>query len=410
MDKTLARRRVETYLQKLCIEIPQRRVGSVGNREATSFFAERVADFGFEVESTAFQCLDWVENGARLTVAGEGYPVQVSPYSNGGRAQAPLVVASTLDELEGLEERAVRGRVLLLRGEIAQEQLMPKKFPFYNPEYHQRIISLLERKGPAAIVTATARNPELAGALYPFPLIEDGDFDIPSVYMTEEQGARLAERAGQEAALEIDAQRIPAHGYNVVARKGAASARLVVCAHIDAKQGTPGALDNAASVAALLLLAEMLQGYQGEGLTVELVAFNGEDDYSAAGEKLYLERNAGRLDEIVLAVNLDGAGYREGNTTFSLYECPDGVAAAIRAVFGDRPGIVEGAPWYQSDHMVFVMNGVPALAFTSDRFTELWNEIAHTERDRPELVDGEKLGAIAEGLGALVERVGSVVG
>ena len=38
----------------------------------------------------------------------------------------------------------------------------------------------------------TDRNPELVGALYPFPLFEDGDFDIPSVFMTGDEGLRLA--------------------------------------------------------------------------------------------------------------------------------------------------------------------------------------------------------------------------
>lgn len=36
----------------------------------------------------------------------------------------------------------------------------------------------------------------MMGALYPFPLFEDGDFDIPSVYMTDVEGERLAAYAG----------------------------------------------------------------------------------------------------------------------------------------------------------------------------------------------------------------------
>jgi hypothetical protein len=40
-------------------------------------------------------------------------------------------------------------------------------------------------------------------------LIEDGDFDIPSAYMTEEEGERLAGYAGQKPAWS-QAERIPA--------------------------------------------------------------------------------------------------------------------------------------------------------------------------------------------------------
>ena len=47
----------------------------------------------------------------------------------------------------------------------------------------------------------------MAGGVYPFPLIEDGDFDIPSVYLTAEEGERLAQFLGATATLTIDAER-----------------------------------------------------------------------------------------------------------------------------------------------------------------------------------------------------------
>src|SRR4030042_1464267 len=123
---------------------------------------------------------------------------RVTPSSRGGRFQAPLTVVSTVPELEAAD---LTGRIVLLRGEIAREQLMPKNFPFYHPPAHQRIYALLEARAPTAIVASTTRNPELAGALYPFPLIEDGDFDIPSVFMTDVEGGRLAATDGRPASL-----------------------------------------------------------------------------------------------------------------------------------------------------------------------------------------------------------------
>ena len=142
---------------------------------------------------------------------------------------------------------------------------------------------------------------------------------------------------------------------------------MVVCAHIDSRGGTPGALDNGTGVAVLLLLAELLRGYRGP-LGVELLAVNGEDYYAASGELDYLARNQGRMGEIALAVNLDAAGYREGRTAWSLYGVPDELAAAVRREFARWPELMEGEPWYQSDHMVFAQNGVPAVAITSEHF------------------------------------------
>jgi aminopeptidase YwaD len=391
--------KAEKYLRRLCLDHPHRRVGSRGNRAATDFFAQVVASFGFEVGCPEFDCIDWIQDGASLSVEGELFEVLVSPYSLGGQELAPLAVVSTMEELESVE---TSNKILLIQGDLAREQLMPKNFSFYNPDRHQRIVHLLEEKRPRAIVAATSRNPELAGGVYPFPLLEDGDFDIPSVYMTEEEGDRLATHEGQDVSLVIKAERLPSRGNNVIARKGSAfGPRVVLCAHIDSKENTPGALDNASGVVVLLLLAELLEDYSGD-LGVEIVAFNGEDYYSAPGQVLYLQQNADKLSEVVLAINIDVAGYYEGNTAYSLYDCPEEIAASIRKVFSALEDSVEGEQWYQSDHSIFIQQQVPALALTSDRFVELSTYVTHTPQDSPDIVDCAKLASMAVALRDLV--------
>lgn len=383
------------YLHTLCHTIPNRATGSPGNRAATDFFAATIGRFGFDVTAQTFDCYDWTAEGATLTAGREAFTAHPSPLSPGIELTAPLVVAATLEDLAAAE---CEGCLLLLRDELAQEQLTPKNYPFYQVEAHQQIIHLLEAKQPAAVITATDRNPEMAGAVYPFPLIEDGDFDIPSVYLTDVDGDRLAKHAGQPVTLISRARRIPAQGRNVIARKGAdPSRRVVIMAHIDAKATTPGALDNATGITTLLLLAELLRDYSGR-LTVEIAAINGEDYYSAPGEMVYLAQNDARLDEIVLGINLDGVGYRQGRTAWSLYECPDALSAAVRAALAPHRGLVEGKPWYQGDHMLLVMNGRPALALTSAEAFKLLATVIHTSSDTPDLVDPVKLVETAEAL------------
>jgi aminopeptidase YwaD len=68
-----------------------------------------------------------------------------------------------------LKNTNIHDKIVLLIGEIAREQLMPKNFVFYNPEHHQEIIRLLETGAPQAIMAATGRDPQLAGGVYPFP-------------------------------------------------------------------------------------------------------------------------------------------------------------------------------------------------------------------------------------------------
>jgi aminopeptidase YwaD len=394
--------KAETYLRRLCLEIPSRRVGSDGNRAATDFFAGIVAAFGFETECPAFDCIDWTEGGNHLSVAGIRFEAHVSPYSLGCQVSAPL---ATISSVEKLELAQVAQKIVLVHGDLAKEQLMPINFPFYNPDHHKLIIQLLEEKAPKAIIAATTRNPEVAGAVYPFPLIEDGDFDIPSVYMTEEEGSRLAEQAGKEVSLEILANRIPAKGCNVIARKGADPyRRAVLFAHIDAKDGTPGAVDNATGVTVLLLLAELLAEYDGN-IGIEIVALNGEDYYSSPGEQQYLISNAGRFPGIILGVNLDGVGYRRGKTAYSLYDCAEDLSGVVHKAFAAHTEMVEGDPWYQGDHSLFLTNGRPALAFTSERAYELLTEIVHTPQDSPEIVDPSRLVEVATALCELLNSL-----
>ena len=69
------------------------------------------------------------------------------------------------------------------------------------------------------------------------------------------------------------------------------------------------------------------------------------------------------------------------------------------------PGIIQGDPWYQGDHGLFLINQIPALAFTSELLMELMAEITHTPKDTPEMVDAAKLVAVAQALRDLLLRL-----
>lgn len=246
MTDNLLLKKCKDYLETLCKDITERCVGSNGNREATYFLEKELSLRGWETDMIEFDAIDWEESGAKLISDEEKFDVLVSPYSLGFSGQGELISASTIEELSKIN---ARNKIIFLSGEIAREQLMPKNFVFYNPEEHQKIISILENSGAKAIISATGRNAALAGGVYPFPLIEDGDFDIPSVYMTEEEGLKLIPSNGKTVFLESISKRIPGKGFNVIGKKGNSnSPRIVVTAHIDAKKGTPGAIDNATGV------------------------------------------------------------------------------------------------------------------------------------------------------------------
>lgn len=397
----------ETYIRFLSEEISNRRVGSPGNQTATKFLSDKMHGFGFALDRTPFNCIDWRSDGVQLSAGVDVYEAFASPYSLGCNIQAQLRICSTLEELRRVD---LSGRLLLMLGDLTREQLMPKNFPFYNPDSHKELIHLLELKQPLAIITATSRDPNMVGNMYPFPVFEDGDFDIPSVYITDKDGEHLAKQADERVTLQSQAQRIASHGWNVVARKGVDRARHVtIFAHIDARMGTPGANDNASGVAVLLLLGELL-GDSLKNIGIELTAMNGEDYYAAHGEKLFIAENEGRFDEILLGINLDDVGYTKGRVAYSLYDCPDILSDSVHDVFEKFPSIIEGDAWYQGDHGLFLLNQVPALAITSELLEEMMAEITHTPADTADKVDPHKLVDIAQALHAILLHLDCIEG
>jgi aminopeptidase YwaD len=391
-------------MHTLCVEIQERCVGSDGNRQAAAFFRDKLAALGWKTETQEFNAVDWQDGGAALRAGNRDFRVLVSPYSRGCSETAPLTAAADTAELE---QGDFRDTLLLLHGELAKEQLMPKNFVFYNPDEHRKIISLLEQSGAKALICATGRNASLAGGVYPFPLIEDGDFDVPSVYMTEEEGKKLLPYVGKPAALDSISTRIPGTGCNIIGKKGRDGLRrIVVTAHIDAKKGTPGAIDNATGAVTLLILAGLLQDYSGD-TQIEIAALNGEDYYAVPGQMQYIAANEGRFDSIAVNINIDGAGYKTGKSFFSFFSLPPDMYAKAAETMTDYPEITEGPLWSQGDHSIFIQYGRPAIAVSSQWFIENIDsqDITHTPKDSLEIVDCGKIVEIAEALNSLLRKL-----
>ncbi|MGM0556528.1 MAG: M28 family peptidase [Myxococcota bacterium] len=398
--KEAALSRAEGHLRELCAEIEQRYVGGQGNLQATEYAADVLASAGLCVEKQRFAAFDWRDESATLTADGEQVDARMSPYSPDCDVAADLVFASTEDELREVQ---AAGQILVLRGALASEQLMPKGFVFYNPERHQRLVAALEASGARALVFIVDEAGEHEGGDYPFPIIEDGDFGVPSVYTTQAEGAKLLD--AEHGRLVASATRSESHGFNIIARTaGSSDQRVVVSAHIDAKRGVPGALDNATGVVTQLLLAELLSDYAGR-FQVELAVLNGEDYYSVPGQMTYLEQ--GGVEGAWLNINVDGVGLEDSKTAVSMLELPVSIRRATERVIADHVGLVRGEPWYQGDHSIFLQHGVPAVAISSKWLLDnlATQSITHTPDDRIEIVDVERLVELAHALRELLEQL-----
>jgi aminopeptidase YwaD len=387
--------RIEEHLAALARWPGGRPVGSPANHAAEATIADTLRAAGYEVEQQGFDCVEWRLDGVDLWVGDGPLPVTANPYSPPADVTAPLVAVADLAELEAAD---LSGRIALLHGALAAEPLFPRNYPFFTYEEHQHIADLLEQKGARAVIAVSPMHAN------PAPIIEDGDFRLPSVTVGADVGAVLLLAESAAITLHLRSAARPGRAANVIGRRAHPSRdKLVLSAHFDTKPGTPGALDNAAGVATLLALAERLAGAPPP-TNLEFVFFNGEDHYAAPGEVAYVAGCGGEFGRITLVVNVDGVGLRDASTTVAFFNCPAAWADATRATMRRRPGIEETEPWPQGDHSIFAMQAVPCIALTSGGIHSLIDSLIHTPHDTLDRLDPARLAATVEFLSDLLAR------
>ncbi|WP_342678020.1 M28 family metallopeptidase [Methanofollis sp. UBA420] len=138
--------------------------------------------------------------------------------------------------------------------------------------------------------------------------------DLPRVVGSEEEAAAYVAGAMEEYGLQVAVERFrvgktdPETSFgpasNIIGvKKGATDQIVIVCAHYDAADETPGADDNAAGVAVMLEVARLLQDTT-LNRTLYFIAFSGEED-GMQGSQRWVGDHRDLHDLIVVAVNLD---------------------------------------------------------------------------------------------------------
>lgn len=375
-------------MHKLSVEIGCRPIGSSANQAAADYIRDTLHGFGLTVEEQPFRCTGWHCSGAWLHVGDEALPVEANAFSPACDVLADVVPAATIDDLAAAD---LTGKIALLHGELVDEPLAAKSW-FLKGERDDAIIGLLEAKRPAAVLApppTTLQYEQFTG---------DWELEIPAATIPLDVVERLLRWAGP-VHLRLDCAKYPATARNLVARlsgAGQPARKIVLMAHFDTRINTPGALDNAGGVTALLALAETLSG-QTLPLDLEFIAFDGEE-YLPIGDDEYVRRaGEGSFADIALAVNMDGIGYVGGANTAAPFNLTPELAGRLEAVVSRYPALQWVEPWPQSNHSTFAMRGAPALAFSSNGAFAL----AHFPYDTIDQVSIDKLAEVT----AVVEEV-----
>ena len=379
----------------LCRERP---TGTAVNAAINDYLEGQLECMGYTVDSLPFDCFIWQEGSSHLDIGTQRFSIRSCPFSEGFVGEGTLALAETLSDLE---QKEYRESILILAGKLTEAPLMPKEYPFYYPPEHRNIIDLLEEKSPKAIVALTGRHP-MCG-LDPFPLFEDGNFQIPVGYAEQSLWSDMNGFLGEKVKLVIDSQKIPARGRQLVASQRGAKVKdkIIIGAHMDTKYQTPGALDNASGVAAMLEIAKRLTVAE---FSVDIVPFNGEECYAACGELAYLEYLKERGETVRLMLNIDSPCYKGVPAAVSFYNLAAKDRDLAALALAEYPSVVEGEPWFAGDHAAFAFSGTPCIAVTTkdlDRALAL----THTQQDTLENVSQDDIVPVAEAVISIIDSL-----
>lgn len=223
---------------------------------------------------------------------------------------------------------------------------------------------------------------------------------------------------------------------NVVAELSGGPEIVLVGAHLDSAQGSPGANDNASGVAVLLALARRF-ALAPPARTLRFVAFANEEPPFFDSERMGSARHARaaheRGERIVAMVALESLGCFRDEPDSQRYPLPllalvypsrgdflafvggPGARGLVRraiATFRQAevlasegavlPLSIPGVGW--SDHAPFARLGIPALMVTDT--APFRDPRYHTAEDGPEHLDFARLARATDGLEAVLARLG----
>jgi hypothetical protein len=211
---------------------------------------------------------------------------------------------------------------------------------------------------------------------------------------------------------------------------------IVVGAHYDSAQGTPGANDNASGTAAVLELARLLHDLKDSAAKrIRLVLFVNEEPpyYRTAdmGSLKFARMLHERGERVVAMYSLETIGYYSDRPGSQRYPKPFGLFFTNKGDFvafvgmlnsrtllhetmrsfrshtpfpsigGVAPGFIPGIDW--SDHWSFAQYGFPAVMVTDTALFRYPHY--HRPTDTPEKIDYERLARVVKGMERMVRDI-----
>ncbi len=350
-------------LERLCFEAGGRLAGSQSYHKAMDILEAELKALGIASRRESFTMPGW-DRGDDHVIMTEpvNYELRASALGYTGPSadihSTPVYVKNgTEDDYKGLD---VKGKIV-----IANQGLHIDGQPFMRCE----AIEIAAKKGAAAVLFINEKNGGLL--LFGIGSYNGNPTPIPAFTITVEEGARLQGLIEKKVKTELTIITKSHCTGNikeenmVVTFPGKSKKKIVVGAHFDSWDISQGAVDNGFGTAIIFELARLIKVFSPDNeLTLEFVWFNSEET-GMWGSRRYVEMH--KDDDITLMINLDMTGIPTGFNVMGFDELTPFFTDMCTNLNGfNLKNGVNSVPWNGSDHMPFILKGIPSVNVNAD--------------------------------------------
>ncbi|WP_020650175.1 M20/M25/M40 family metallo-hydrolase [Solimonas variicoloris] len=302
--------------------------------------------------------------------------------------EADVVRVESLEQLRQLTVAQVRGRVVFIDWRMPRS----RDGSGYGQGYPVRAFGPAEagRRGAAAILirslsTAGDDAPHTGGTQY-------GDAPkIPALALSPQAADRLSavvRAGGATVRIKLFTRELGAvYSSQVVAEvPGKTDEVVLLGAHLDSWDITPGADDDAAGVAIVTGAARAIMKYGKKPLRTIRIVLYANEEFGVSGGRAYAEAHAAELDRHVLAMEADVGSAPVWRIGSKLPEQAEPLRSALLAALAPL-GVADGPrdDGGGTDIGPLVRAGVPALAPLQD--TSRYFDVHHAATDTLDHLD-----------------------
>jgi aminopeptidase YwaD len=373
----------------------ERPLGSESNYSIIELIMNDAREYGYNIVKLPINAKKWSCEKSFIEYKKGKIDILPSPFSGPFSGEGRIKACNSWNDITSSPES-----ILLFREAITKDILMPLNFPVYFPEEHKVRYSQLIESKPRCIITETGKS-QISG-LDPCPFFEDGNLKIPSAYKSIDD---LLEN-DQDVYIEINSHCDDIETSQLILSKDSDSDFvIVVCAHMDSKYNTPGALDNAAGLYTLITTMNEISRMKVKA-RIHIIPFNGEENYGVPGQQKYMEYINKSGLRVSAVVNIDSPGFKGSSNVVSFYNIDE---KRQHIILNETKSIKKGIEWYAGDHAMFAFKGVPCIVATSSNLFEKAVNYTHTPADTKDIVDIKLLEQLGFDISSIIKKIDEFV-